>query len=62
MNGGIIRNALTTTLALELEYREPSIFCETVTKRSRELQDPERLFEHESTSPPERALKSRRIA
>ena len=23
MNGGIIRNALTTTLALELEYREP---------------------------------------
>jgi hypothetical protein len=25
MNDGIIRNALTTTLALELEYREPSI-------------------------------------
>ena len=29
MNSGIIRKALTTTLALELEYREPSIFCET---------------------------------
>jgi len=28
MNGGIIRNALTTTLALELEYREPSIVRE----------------------------------
>ena len=28
MNGGIIRNALTTTLALELEYREPSIVGE----------------------------------
>jgi hypothetical protein len=28
MNGGIIRNALTTTLALELEYREPSILRE----------------------------------
>jgi hypothetical protein len=24
MNSGIIRNALTTTLALELEYREPA--------------------------------------
>jgi hypothetical protein len=24
MNSGIIRNALTKTLALELEYREPS--------------------------------------
>jgi hypothetical protein len=49
MNGGIIRNALTTRLALELEYREPSIFCETVTERPRELQDPERLFEDEFT-------------
>jgi hypothetical protein len=28
MNGGIIRNALTTTLALELEYRDPSIVRE----------------------------------
>ena len=28
MNGGIIRKALTTTLALELEYREPSIVGE----------------------------------
>ena len=28
MNGGIIRNALTTTLALELEYREPAIVRE----------------------------------
>ena len=28
MNGGIIRNALTTALALELEYREPSIVRE----------------------------------
>jgi len=28
MNGGIIRNALTTTFALELEYREPSILRE----------------------------------
>ena len=28
MNGGIIRKALTTTLALELEYREPSIVRE----------------------------------
>jgi hypothetical protein len=24
MNSGIIRNALTTTVALELEYREPA--------------------------------------
>jgi hypothetical protein len=28
MNGGIIRKALTTTLALELEYWEPSIVRE----------------------------------
>ena len=52
MSGGIIRNALTTTLALELEYREPSIFCETVTERPRERQDPERFFEHEFASLP----------
>jgi hypothetical protein len=29
MNGGIIRKALTTTLTLELEYREPSIVRES---------------------------------
>jgi hypothetical protein len=28
MNGGIIRKTLTTKLALELEYREPSFFRE----------------------------------
>ena len=28
MNDGIVRNALTTTLALELEYREPSVVRE----------------------------------
>jgi hypothetical protein len=28
MKSGIIRNALTTTLALELEYREPSFVRE----------------------------------
>jgi hypothetical protein len=28
MNGGIVRNALTTTLALELDYREPSMVRE----------------------------------
>jgi hypothetical protein len=40
MNSGVIRNALTTTLALELEYQEPSIFCEigTETERPTELQ------------------------
>jgi hypothetical protein len=40
MNSGVIRNALTTTLALELEYREPSIFREigTETERPTELQ------------------------
>jgi hypothetical protein len=35
MNGGIIRNALTTTLALELEYREPSIVRELEPTPSR---------------------------
>jgi hypothetical protein len=29
MNDGIVRKALTTTLALELEYREPSIVRES---------------------------------
>jgi len=47
MNGGIIRKALTTTLALELEYREPSIVRES--ERSRGLQSPERLLEDEFT-------------
>jgi hypothetical protein len=51
MNRGIIRNALTTTLALELEYREPSIFREIGTEfeRPAELQHPGRLFEDEFT-------------
>jgi hypothetical protein len=49
MNGGIIRNALTTALVLELEYREPSIFRETGTKSERptELEPPRRLLEDE---------------
>jgi hypothetical protein len=40
MNSGVIRNALTTTLALELEYRELSIFREigTETERPKERQ------------------------
>ena len=51
MNGGIIRKALTTTLALELEYREPSTFREIETKSERltELQHPGRSFEDEFT-------------
>ena len=51
MNSGIIRNALTTTLALELGSREPSIFRETGTEseRATELQHPGRLFEDEFT-------------
>jgi hypothetical protein len=42
MNSGIIRNALTTALALELEYREPSISREigTESERPTELQAP----------------------
>jgi hypothetical protein len=35
MNSGIIRNALTTTLALELEYREASIPREIGTESER---------------------------
>jgi len=52
MNSGIIRNALTTSLALELEYREPSIFREigTETERPTELQHPGRMLEDEFTS------------
>jgi len=47
MNSGIIRKALTTTLTLELEYQEPSIFRETGTKSEppTEVQHPGRLFE-----------------
>jgi hypothetical protein len=51
MNSGIIRKALTTTFALELEYREPSTFREIETKSERltELQHPGRSFEDEFT-------------
>ena len=51
MNSGIIRNALTSTLSPELEYREPSIFRETRTKSEQptELQPPRELFENEFT-------------
>jgi hypothetical protein len=49
MNSGIIRKALTTTLALELEYRERSIFCETGTESEQptDLQPSRPLSEHE---------------
>ena len=46
MNSGIIRNALTTKLALELEYREASIFG-TESEQPTELQFPGRLSEDE---------------
>jgi hypothetical protein len=51
MNNGIIRSALTTTLALELEYREPSIFREIGTECDQltEFQHPGRLLEDEFT-------------
>ena len=55
MNGGIIRDALTTTVPLELEYREPSIFREIGSRSERatggeaEFQHPGRLFEDELT-------------
>jgi hypothetical protein len=50
MNSGIIRNALTTTLALELEYREPSILHEIRAESDQltELQRPG-LLEDELT-------------
>jgi hypothetical protein len=35
MSDGIVRNALTTALALELEYREPSIVGELEPNPSR---------------------------
>jgi hypothetical protein len=44
MNSGIIRNALTTKLALELEYREASIFG-TESSQPTDLQSPGRLSE-----------------
>jgi len=49
MNGGIIRNALTTMLALEREHREPSIVREIRAESNQptELQSPQRLFEDE---------------
>jgi len=55
MNSSIIRKALTTTLALELEYREPSISREIGTRPERpregeaEFQRRGRLFEDEFT-------------
>lgn len=47
MNGGIIRHALTTTLPLELEYREPGIYGEIGADSAQptELEAPRRLFE-----------------
>jgi len=54
MKSGIIRKALTTTLALELEYREPSIVreIEPESEQLTELQQPGRLFEDEFTCLP----------
>jgi hypothetical protein len=51
MNGGIIRKALTTTLTLELEYQEPSIFREIggESDQPTEHQHAWRLLEDEST-------------
>jgi hypothetical protein len=49
MNSGIIRTALTTTLALELEYREPSIVREIGAEADppTEPQSQGRMFECE---------------
>ena len=46
MNSGIIRKALTTTLALQLEYLEPSVHGEIGTESEvpTEPQHPERLM------------------
>ena len=64
MNTGIIRNALTTPLALELEYRERSTVRESEPNPSG-LQDSnphgERL-KIEFTYLPERDLKGQRIS
>ena len=51
MNSGIIRNALTTTLALEREYREPSIVREIGAESNQptEPQSPGGLFDDEFT-------------
>jgi hypothetical protein len=51
MNNGIIRSAPTTTLALELEYREPSTYREIGTESDQltELQRPGRLHQDEFT-------------
>jgi len=51
MKSGIILYALTTALALELEYREPSVFrqIETESGPFTELQHPGRLLEDEFT-------------
>ena len=49
MNSGIIRNTLTTSLALELEYREPSILRE-IGNESDQPKEPQyswQLFEDE---------------
>ena len=64
MNSGIIRNALTTILALELEYREPSIVRETgaESKRPTDPQRPEQLSEGEFTCLLSVIEKGRRIS
>ena len=64
MNSRIIRNPLTTTLALERERREPSIVGEigAECKQPTELQSPRRLLEDAFALPPERDLKRRRIS
>ena len=51
MNSGIIRNTLTTSLALELEYREPSILREIGNESDQptELQYAWQSFEDEFT-------------
>jgi hypothetical protein len=55
MNRGMIRYALTTTLPLELEYQEPSIFreigarSERATEGEAEFQHSGRLLEDEFT-------------
>ena len=64
MNGGIIRNALTTTLALEREHREPSIVREIAAESNQltELQSPQRLFEDEFAYLLSVILKGRRVS
>ena len=59
MNSGIIRDALTTTLILELEYREPSVAreIETESEQPSEHQYPQQLFEDEFCLAPQRDLK-----